>query len=89
MPNGVPKRGAMCEESPTRDNTTGSKAEKIKLVKEDTFWPEGRFSFRCGDLVWSRTVGWQKYYKAERSETHFKTAEEAMKAWESSPPKSD
>jgi hypothetical protein len=74
----------MREENPTADNKTGPATEKIKLVKEDTFWPEGRFSFRCGELVWSRVSGWTKYYKAERSETHFKTAEEAMKAWESS-----
>jgi hypothetical protein len=31
MPNGVPKRGAMCEENPTPDNTTGPKAKKINL----------------------------------------------------------
>jgi hypothetical protein len=56
----------------------------VELVKEDIFWPEGRWSFRRGDLVWSRTLGWQKYYEAKREETQFKTAEEAMAAWESS-----
>ena len=59
-------------------------ADGIELVKEDTFWPEGRWSIRRGEFVWGRVSGWKKYYEAERSETHFKTAEEAMKAWETS-----
>jgi hypothetical protein len=56
----------------------------IELVKEDTFGPKGQWSIRLGDLVWSRTAGWQKYYVVNREESQFKTAEEAMKAWESS-----
>jgi hypothetical protein len=55
----------------------------FELVEEDTFWPEGRWSFHRGNLVWSRIAGWQKYYEAKRKETQFKTAEEAMVAWES------
>jgi hypothetical protein len=54
--------------------------EGVELVKGDIFWPEGRWSFRRGDLVRSRTVGWQKYYEVNREETHFKAAEEAMAA---------
>jgi hypothetical protein len=56
----------------------------IELVKEDTFWPEGQWSFRRSDLVWSRTRGGQKHYEVAREDSHFKTAEEAMGAWESS-----
>jgi hypothetical protein len=56
----------------------------VELVKEDIFWPEGRWSFRRGDLVWSRTVGWRKYHEVNREDSYFKTAEEAMAAWESS-----
>jgi hypothetical protein len=57
----------------------------IELVKEDTFWPKGQWSIRLGDLVWSRTAGWQKYYVVNREESQFKTAEAATKAWENSP----
>jgi len=56
----------------------------VELVKEDIFWPEGRWSFRRGELVWGRTTGWRKYYEVDRSESCFQTAEEAMKAWEKS-----
>jgi hypothetical protein len=58
--------------------------EGVELVKEDTFWPEGQWSFRRSDLVWSRRAGWQKYYEVKREDSHFKTAEEAMAAWEGS-----
>ncbi len=54
----------------------------IELVKQDIFWPEGRWSFRRGDFVWSRMNGWQKYYEVKREESYFKSAEQAMKAWE-------
>jgi hypothetical protein len=57
--------------------------EGVGLVKEDTFWPEGRWSLHRGDLVWSRTNGWQKYYEVKRADSYFKTAEEAMAACES------
>jgi hypothetical protein len=74
----------MREEDSTTNNTTGSETEKVELVREDIFWPEGRWSFRRGDLVWSRIAGRQKYYEVNREESHFKTAEEAMVAWEGS-----
>jgi hypothetical protein len=53
----------------------------IELVKEDIFWPEGQWSFRKRDLVWSRVSGWQKYYEVKREDSYFKTAVEAMAAW--------
>jgi hypothetical protein len=56
----------------------------VELVKEDIFWPEGRWSFRRDNLVWSRMSGWKKYHEVKREDSHFKTVEEAMAAWESS-----
>ena len=57
--------------------------EGVELVKEDIFWPEGQWSFRRGELVWSRTARWQKYYEVNCEDSHFRTGEEAMAAWES------
>jgi hypothetical protein len=54
----------------------------VELVKEDIFWPEGQWSFRRGDLVWGRTVGWRKYYEVDRKDSYFTSAEDAMKVWE-------
>jgi hypothetical protein len=59
-------------------------ADGVELEKEDIFWPEGRWCFRKGDLVWGRTGGWKKYYEVDRKHSYFKSAEEAMKTWESS-----
>jgi hypothetical protein len=56
----------------------------VELVKEDIFWPEGRWSIRDGDLVWGRTGGWKKYYEVDRKDSYFKSADEAMKTWERS-----
>jgi hypothetical protein len=56
----------------------------VEIIKEDIFWPEGRFSIRRGDLIWSKAAGWQKYYEVRSEESRFKTAEEAMAAWETS-----
>jgi hypothetical protein len=56
----------------------------VELVKSDIFWPEGRFYFIRGDFIWSRMNGWEKYYEVKREDSQFKTAEEAMAAWESS-----
>jgi hypothetical protein len=56
----------------------------VELIKEDIFWPEGQWSFRRGNLVWSRTAGWQKYYEVKSEDCRFKTAEDAIKTWESS-----
>jgi hypothetical protein len=56
----------------------------VELVQEDVFWPEGRWSFRRGDLVWSRVDGWQKYHVVDRKNSYFKTRIDAMNAWESS-----
>ena len=53
----------------------------IELVKADIFWPEGQFYFIRGEMVWSKTEGWKKYYEVNREDAHFKTAEEAMAAW--------
>ena len=58
--------------------------DSVELVKSDIFWPEGRFYFCRGEFVWSKTEDWQKYYEVNRDDCHFKTAEEAMQAWESS-----
>jgi hypothetical protein len=48
----------------------------VELVKEDTFWPEGRWSFRRGDLVWSRVAGWQKFYEVKREARQVSSGEE-------------
>jgi hypothetical protein len=72
-----------CECQSVTMNENRKIADWVELVKEDTFWPKGQWSIRLGDLVWSRTAGWQKYYVVDREESQFKTAEEAMKAWES------
>jgi hypothetical protein len=56
----------------------------VELVQEDVFWPEGRWSFRRGELVWSKTTGWRKYYTVNREDSYFKSEEDAMKAWKSS-----
>lgn len=54
----------------------------VELVCEDTFLPEGNWSIHRGDLVWSKVEGWRKHYEVRRSDTHFETVEDAMKAWE-------
>ena len=60
----------------------------LKLVKSDTFWPEGQWYF-IRDLpvmlVWSRKDGWKKYYEVDRADAYFHSAEDAMRAWESVP----
>jgi len=56
----------------------------VELVKSDIFWPEGRFYFSSGEFVWSKTEGWKKYHEVNREDSHFRTAEEAIAAWESS-----
>lgn len=60
----------------------------VKLVKSDTFWPEGRWYFIREDLavplVWGKTEGWKKYYESNNMDSHFHSEEDAMKAWESS-----
>lgn len=56
----------------------------VQLVKSDTFWPEGQFYFIRGDFVWSRVEGWKKYYEVNREHAHFRSAEDAMSAWENS-----
>lgn len=61
-------------------------SDGVELSKDTTvFYPEGQWTFRRGEFVWSRISGWQKYYRVPRQESHFKTAEDALKAWESSP----
>ena len=58
----------------------------VELSNDTTiFYPEGQYTFRRGEFVWSRINGWKKYYEVPREESHFKTAKEAMKAWENSP----
>ena len=56
----------------------------VELVKEDIFWPEGNWSIRRGEFVWSKTEGWLRYYDKNRGGCIFKTAEEALAAWENS-----
>jgi len=57
----------------------------VELSKDTTtFFPEGPWTFRRGEFVWSRISGWKKYYEVPREESYFKTAEEAAKVWESS-----
>ena len=54
----------------------------VELVCDDTFLPEGNWLIRKGDMVWSKVEGWRKDFEVKRSDTHFETAEDAMKAWE-------
>ncbi|MGA8220561.1 MAG: hypothetical protein WB780_02830 [Candidatus Acidiferrales bacterium] len=67
-------------------NVNRKLADGVELVKEATFWPEGRWSIRRGEFVWSKTDGWKKYYEVPGRDSRFKPAEEAMAAWESSSP---
>jgi hypothetical protein len=55
----------------------------IELVKEDIFWPEGQWSIRRGEMIWNKIQGWKRYYDADK-DCRFKTAEDALQAWESS-----
>jgi hypothetical protein len=50
-------------------------------VKEDVFWPEGQWSIRRGEMVWSKTEGWKRYYEIDRATSIFRTADEALQAW--------
>lgn len=54
----------------------------VELVWEANFLPNRNWSIRRGDLVWSRVEGWRKHYGVKRSDTHFETAQDAMKVWE-------
>jgi hypothetical protein len=54
----------------------------VELVCDDTFLPGAHWLIRKGDLVWSKVEGWRKHYEVQRSDTHFETAEDAMKVWE-------
>ena len=65
-------------------NETQQLPDGVQLVKSDTFWPEGRFYFIRAEFVWSKIEGWQKYFEVNREHAHFKTAEEAMAAWNDS-----
>ena len=56
----------------------------IELVKDSTFWTEGCWSIRKGEQVWSKIDGWLKYYKIDRPNCIFRTAEEAMQSWNAS-----
>ena len=53
-----------------------------ELVWEEIFRPEGNWCIRKGELVWSKIEGWRKHYEVKRADTHFETAEDALKAWE-------
>jgi hypothetical protein len=59
-------------------------ADGIELIKEDIFWPEGQWSIRRGEMVWSKTEGWKKYYEIQRADSRFRSAEDAIRAWENS-----
>ena len=53
------------------------------------FCPEGNYYFvRELDvpLIWSRKDGWKKYYEVDRADSHFKSAEDALKAWAAGEP---
>ena len=65
-------------------NNTRQLGDGAKLVKEVISWPETKWSIRKGDLLWSKTEGWKKYFEAKRADSIFKTAEEALTAWENS-----
>jgi hypothetical protein len=56
----------------------------IELVKEDIFWPEDQWSIRKGEMVWSKTESWKKYYEIDYPTCIFRTADEAMQAWNAS-----
>jgi hypothetical protein len=56
--------------------------EAVELVCEGTFLPEGNWWIRQGDMIWAKVEGWKKYCSVKRPDSHFQTAEDAMKAWE-------
>ena len=60
--------------------------DRVKVVRSDTFWPEGPWYFiqdLAVPLVWSRKAGWRKYYEINWDGCHFHSKEEALKAWNS------
>ena len=65
-------------------NSIRSLGGGIELVKEDIFWPEGQWSIRKGEMVWSKAAGWQRYYEIDRATSIFRTADEALEAWNAS-----
>lgn len=68
-----------------RESGPSKLPEGVKLVKDSTFRPEGQWYF-IQDLpvllVWSRKVGWVRYYEANRVDFRFLSAKDAMEAWE-------
>jgi hypothetical protein len=59
-----------------------SLGEGVELICELTFSPEGIWTIRKGDMVWSKIEGWKKHHGVIRPDTHFETAENALQAWE-------
>ena len=65
-------------------NSNRNLEDGIELVKEDIFWPEGQWSIRKGEMVWSKTEGWKRYYEIEPATSIFQTPDEAMQSWNAS-----
>jgi hypothetical protein len=55
-----------------------SLGEGVELICELTFSPEGIWTIRKGDMVWSKIEGWKKHHGVIRPDTHFETAENAF-----------
>ena len=58
-----------------------SLGEGVELICELTFSPEGIWTIRKGDMVWSKIEGWKKHHGVNHADTHFETAENALQAW--------
>lgn len=78
--HGLPAEGAETEHAMSESPSLG---EGIELVKEGIFWPEGQWSIRKGEMVWSKVDGWRRYYEADEN-CRFSTAKDALGAWENS-----
>jgi hypothetical protein len=59
-----------------------SLGEGVELICEVTFSPEGIWTIRKRDMIWSKVEGWKKYSEVIRPDTHFETAGNALQAWE-------
>lgn len=56
----------------------------VKLKKSDIPGLESPWYFVRGEMVWSKREGWKDYYEGNRDDCYFKSAEEALEAWEKS-----
>jgi len=56
----------------------------LQIVKSDVGGLECPWYFVRGEMVWSKKEGWKAYYEGNRDDCYFKSAREAMEAWENS-----